>query len=260
MKPLLAALLFCFGSPTLVEAAGSDACATIATDVQDGVLVVPQNYKVLYETDDVRVIEVTVAPHTKELAHTNARPAVMYLDGPTATKMQYVGSTEVSEHPYDPNFKPIAIWTTPEGLHTLENTGDTVFHAIRVEFKHPGCALPGVATLTDAGPRDGVKVWPQGHRVLFDNAEVRVLDVHNAPHSKEPYHTHAWPGFFYVVQAVPMKYSTQDGAAPIMLGVPPIKIVPLPPNPLHSVENLGDQDAHFIRFELKLAAPPKSPH
>ena len=41
-----------------------------------------------------------------------------------------------------------------------------------------------------------------------------------------------------------------------MLGVPPVKIIPLPPNPMHSVENLGEHEAHFIRFELKHGKKP----
>jgi hypothetical protein len=41
----------------------------------------------MYETDDIRVIEVTVAPHTKEITHIHARPAVMYLDQPITNEM-----------------------------------------------------------------------------------------------------------------------------------------------------------------------------
>jgi quercetin dioxygenase-like cupin family protein len=242
--------------PTSTQSAlvvSSAACKVIATDDTDGVLVVPQNHKVLYETDDVRVLEVTVAPHTREIMHTHVRPAVMYLDQPGTGRMHFAATNHASQHAFNPNFKPIAIWLAPEKLHAMENTGDTMFHAIRVEFKHPGCSLSPNAPVIDPGPNDAVKVWPEGHLVLFENEEVRVLDVRNAPHSKEPFHTHLWPGFFYVVQGEPMKYSTQNGAPPIMLGVPPVKIIPLSPNPMHSVENLGDQEAHFIRFELKLA-------
>ncbi len=251
-------------APTLVmvlasvvaQAGVSQDCRINAPDTSDGVLIAPQNHKVLYETEDVRVMEVTVAPHTKETMHTHARPAVMYLDQPGANSVYFASIERVSEHPYNPNFKPIAIWLPPEELHAMENTGDTMFHAIRVEFKHPGCSLSSGLPVIDPGPNDAVKIWPEGHRVLFENEDVRVLNVRNAPHSKEPFHTHLWPGFFYVVQGEPMKYSTQDGAPPILLGVPPVRIIPLPPNPMHSVENLGDREAHFIRFELKHASSP----
>ena len=236
--------------------AASTGCKVIVPDATDGVLVAPQNHKVIYETGDVPVIEVTVTPHTREIMHTHARPAVMYLDQPGASRMYFPGSDHVSEHAYNPNFKPIAIWLPPEELHAMENTGDSMFHSIRVEFKHPGCSLSPGSPVIDPGPNDAVKIWPEGHRVLFENEDVRVLDVRNAPHAKEPFHTHWWPGFFYVVQGAPMKYSTQDGAPPIMLGVPPVRIIPLPPNPMHSVENLGDREAHFIRLELKHASSP----
>ena len=241
---------------SLPEVGVSQDCRIIVPDASDGVLISPQNHKVLYETEDVRVMEVTVAPHTKETTHTHVRPAVMYLDQPGAYRMHFAGTDRVSEHPYNPNFKPIAIWLPPETPHALENTGDTTFHAIRVEFKHPGCSLSPGSPVIDPGPNDAVKIWPEGHRVLFENEDVRVLDVRNPPHSKEPFHTHLWPGFFYVVQGEPMKYSTEDGVPPIMLGVPPVRIIALPPNPMHSVENRGDREAHFIRFELKHAGKP----
>ena len=229
-------------------------CRIIEPDANDGVIVAPQNHKVLYENVDVRVLEVTVPPHTTETTHTHARPAVMYLIQPGAMAMHIEGSVNVIRRPYDPNFKPIAIPFKPEGPHALENTGDVPFHAIRVEFKHPGCSLDGSATI-DSGPNDAVKIYPEGHRVLFENDDVRVLDVINAPHSKEPFHTHVWPSFFYVVQIAPMRYSTQDGNPPILLPPALVKIIPLSPNPMHSVENLGDQDAHFVRFELKHGTP-----
>ena len=232
-------------------------CASIEPDAKDGVLVAPQNHHVLYETADVRVIEVTVPPHTQEPFHTHARPAVMYIMQPGVSFMHFPGSPAATPIPNPTRFQPVALFFKPEGMHALENRGDVAFHSLRVEIKHPGCSLPGELTITDPGPDDAVTNAPEAHRVLFDNADIRVLDVINPPHSTEPFHTHTWPGFFYVVQGAPMRYTLKGGASRFLPDMPPtLKIIPLPPDPMHSVENLGDQQAHFIRFELKHAVPP----
>jgi hypothetical protein len=43
---------------------------------------------------------------------------------------------------------------------------------------------------------DGVQVAPKSHRVLFENAFVRVLEVTVPPGTKEPMHHHRWPSLF----------------------------------------------------------------
>lgn len=44
---------------------------------------------------------------------------------------------------------------------------------------------------------DAVAVAPGSHRVIFENALVRVLEVTMPPAGKtEPMHHHHWPGFF----------------------------------------------------------------
>jgi hypothetical protein len=45
---------------------------------------------------------------------------------------------------------------------------------------------------------DAVEAAPQSHKVLFENATVRVLQVEIAPGSKEPMHHHQWPSIFVV--------------------------------------------------------------
>ena len=44
---------------------------------------------------------------------------------------------------------------------------------------------------------DAVTAAPGSHRVIFENALVRVLEVTMPPPGKtEPMHHHHWPGFF----------------------------------------------------------------
>lgn len=46
---------------------------------------------------------------------------------------------------------------------------------------------------------DALVVAPGQHRLVFENAYVRVLDTRIAPGERTPVHTHRWPASHYVV-------------------------------------------------------------
>jgi hypothetical protein len=240
--------------------AQSQTCKSISLDSTDGVTASPANHKVLIETDDIRVLEVASAPHTAEKIHTHAYPAVMITDGFSTGSLTVEGKPPVMHVP-PPDNKPRVVFLQPQSFHHAENLGDTPFHAIRVELKHPGCSLSGQPAIAlDA--TDAVAAAPLSHKVLIENADVRVLDVTVAPHSREPMHTHVWPSVMYVYQAASIRYSTPTDAGEPSL--PPANWKPAPrllkPEDLHSVENLGDTPFHAIRIEFKLANPdPPAP-
>ena len=95
---------------------------------------------------------------------------------------------------------------------------------------------------------------PQHHKVLFENDEVRVLEVSIAPGVREPLHAHRYPSVLYYVSAAHLKeYSP---------GVPAIDrahkedgaVVFLPIGPAHQMENLEDsKPLKAIRVELRKA-------
>ena len=206
----------------------------------DGVTASPENHTVLYEDVDVRVIEVHSLPHTREAVHTHARPAVMYIDRQGAGTYSSVDGSRNTSHPTDPNFKPRTIATKPEeGPHWTENTGDVPYHAIRVEFKHPGCGLAGWKAAVP-GADDALAVAPESHTLLLENADVRVVDVHLAPHAKEVFHTHPWPGIVYVAQGDRVRFGgkidVDTKKVPFSTGVKVVRMEAA----RHSVENLGD--------------------
>jgi hypothetical protein len=230
-------------------------CKTISLDATDGVVASPANHRVLMETEDIRVLEVRSAPHTAEKLHTHAYPAVMITDGFSTGSLIVEGQPPVMHGPPADN-KPRVVFLPSQGLHHAENLGDTPFHAIRIELKHPGCSLSGrPPAALDA--TDAVAAAPVVHKVLFENADVRVLDVTVAPHTTESMHTHVWPSIMYVYQTTTIRYSTPGHAGEPK--VPPANWKPAPrllkPEGLHSVEDLGDTPFHAIRVELKLARP-----
>jgi len=253
MKILLVGAVLLAGS----AGAQTTACKTLAPDAQDALVASPANHTVLFEDADVRVLDVHSQPHTREAVHTHRLPSVMYIEQQGAGTYDTPDGTDHRSHPTDPNFKPRVIGIKSEGPHWTENTGDVPFHAIRVEFKHPGCGMPGWKAAAPAAD-DAVVAAPANHTVVFENDDARVLDVHLAAHAKEPMHTHPWPGFFYMVEVAPLVNSTPAGPVGPARTMPiAMKILPIGAEGPHSVENVGDTPLHLIRFELKYGSAGK---
>jgi hypothetical protein len=103
----------------------------------DGVLAAPENHKVLYEDDLIRVISVSIAPGTTEKPHHHSRPSVFVIDRMVGKLRDFNGATHEEiplPVPKDATF-PIILKFPPQPLHYVENFDTTPFHATRVEFK-----------------------------------------------------------------------------------------------------------------------------
>jgi 8-oxo-dGTP pyrophosphatase MutT (NUDIX family) len=102
----------------------------------DAVTAAPQSHKILFENDSIRVVEVIVAPHQKEPMHTHQWSSVMIVD--RSTRIRYYDATnngvEYPARDVAPD-KPFVEWMEPELTHAVENLDDTIYHAVRVEFK-----------------------------------------------------------------------------------------------------------------------------
>ena len=99
---------------------------------------------------------------------------------------------------------------------------------------------------------DAVAAAPENHKLLFENDEVRVLEVTVPPGVREPLHAHRYPSVLYCISAAHMKeYS--PGTAPVDH---PRKedgaVVFLPIGPPHQMENMETtKPLRAIRVELK---------
>ncbi len=107
----------------------------------DAVAAAPNNHRVVFENEKVRVLEVTIKPGEKEPFHEHPLFSVMTIitgaplritqatleDGKLVT-----GKTiEVGKD----NFQPPPLWMPPQGLHSAENVGSVAFLAYRIELK-----------------------------------------------------------------------------------------------------------------------------
>jgi hypothetical protein len=108
----------------------------------DAVVAAPESHRVLFENDDVRVLEVTIAAGHREPEHTHRDPSVMIVDGPARIRY-YQGDTLTFSSPADTvSAGTRASWMAPEDPHSVENVDDHPYHAIRVELRTHGRARP----------------------------------------------------------------------------------------------------------------------
>jgi hypothetical protein len=102
----------------------------------DGVLAAPENHKVLYEDEAIRVISVSIAPGAIEKPHHHRLPAVFVVD--RLVKVRDFNGATGEEIPLPiPKDAPLPITAKflPQPLHYVENCDKRPFHATRIEFK-----------------------------------------------------------------------------------------------------------------------------
>jgi len=118
------------------------------------------------------------------------------------------------------------------------------------------CSL--VASLSPAAvlAQDPTKVAPDAYKIQFENAWVRVVRVHYAPHQRIAAHDHPTGGtvFVYLRDGGPVRFSHVD-AEPYALERPATTArgyrVARPVVEHHEVENLSDLPSDFLRVEMK---------
>jgi len=105
---------------------------------------------------------------------------------------------------------------------------------------------------------DAVRAAPANHRVLLENAAVRVLDVTVAPGKREPVHAHCLPSVLVVLEGGRAQDSDQSGklldeGTVIPGGAKAPFAFWLDRTPPHSVHNIDAVPIHLVRVELKTA-------
>ena len=96
---------------------------------EDAVKVAPEIYKVVLENDQVRVLEVTMAPGAKTDVHGHPALVAIMLEAGKVRFSESGGETTEMELPAG---QPMYL---PATDHTTENTGDGELHGYLVELK-----------------------------------------------------------------------------------------------------------------------------
>jgi quercetin dioxygenase-like cupin family protein len=104
---------------------------------QDPVAVAPEQYKVEFEDQDVRVLRVVYAPGEKSAMHDHPASVAVYITG------GHIRITLPDGRVGEPRVPPGATMRHAAGSHAIENLGDAPFELVLVELrKAPADALP----------------------------------------------------------------------------------------------------------------------
>ena len=102
---------------------------------------------------------------------------------------------------------------------------------------------------------DAVHAAPAFHRVLLENAHVRVLETRVRPGEQVPVHTHRWPSVTQLLSWSDFVRRDATGAVLVDTRGRPAPTVPsvswAEPLPPHSLENIGGAELHALSFEVK---------
>jgi quercetin dioxygenase-like cupin family protein len=103
----------------------------------DAVRAAPANHRVLLENDEVRVLDVTVAPGKQEPVHAHCLPSVVVvLEGGRAQDYDQNGKL-LDEGTVIPEGEkaPFAFWLNRTPPHAVRNIDAVPIHLVRVEVK-----------------------------------------------------------------------------------------------------------------------------
>jgi hypothetical protein len=99
---------------------------------------------------------------------------------------------------------------------------------------------------------DATVAAPGHHKVLFENEEVRVLEVTVAPGAREPLHVHRYPAVLYLESSPHLVEHLQDGSSRDLAGrAAGAKWLPIGQG--HAMENVDSFPLRALRIELKKA-------
>ena len=99
---------------------------------------------------------------------------------------------------------------------------------------------------------DALAAAPQNHKLLFENDDVRVLEVTVPPGVREPLHAHPYPSVLYYILAAHMKEYSPGAPAVDRGHKDDGAVIFLPVGPPHQMENLEtSKPLKAIRVELK---------
>lgn len=110
-------------------------------DDLDGAVAAPDHHKVLFENDEVRVLETTIRAGDITPLHTHLAPTVLYVvSGSHFIRRAEDGSTLLDTRATVGFVVPKVSFSPPTPRHTLENIGEDDLVVIGVELKYPNGA------------------------------------------------------------------------------------------------------------------------
>jgi hypothetical protein len=108
----------------------------------DAVAAAPGNHRIVLENEQVRVLQVEVAPGETEPVHEHRWPSVLIIQSSQpAIDISYAlrdgRMVETGRRALPGGAPPPALWVPRQGPHSVKNLGTAPFRLLRVEMKKP---------------------------------------------------------------------------------------------------------------------------
>jgi hypothetical protein len=104
----------------------------------DAMTAAPDYHRLLFENDDVRVLDAHVPPGHVVPVHTHCWPGVLYILGVSDFVRRDPEGNVLLDTRLSSSHDPVgsSVWGAPLTPHSLENVGDRELRNITVELKH----------------------------------------------------------------------------------------------------------------------------
>jgi mannose-6-phosphate isomerase-like protein (cupin superfamily) len=110
--------------------------APMATNPLDALNVAPDNHRVLFENDRVRILDTNVSPGAATPVHAHEWPAALYvLSWSDFVRRAEDGTVLADSRGRSPPELGSGFWIEPLPPHSVENVGSTDLRIIAVEVK-----------------------------------------------------------------------------------------------------------------------------
>ena len=225
------------------------AMSVLAAAAQDPLTLLPDNYKLVFQNDEVKVIRAHYGPHEKVPVHDHpAYPTVfVYLDSSGAVRIdhQEAGAAPVSITRSPTVMGSYRIAPALAERHSIENLGDTSSDFLRIELKTPlqleepfrGKAPQSVAASLDAVEFTNPNLTVE--RVICAGAEACPVKASSAPS--------------LLVALTPVSLATDGGDQKLAAGA----VSWLDASRPAKVQATGDAAAQVLRIVIEGAPRPK---
>lgn len=236
----------------LATVASGQSCQTVPIDQNDGLTKAPHSYELLYETDDVRVLEARIPPGETQAMHSFARPAILYLPVSVTSKTYSPGVANPIEHEEDKQYQPTVVRINAVGLYATQNLSKRIFYGLRVELKHPGCGNTSGPSEIQRGALSLQSEAALAHdRILYDDPEIRVTEVSLKAGDESESKDHL--GFYYFPGTSPTQKTNANNS------MRSETVLPFGTSrDVAQAHATSTKPLHAIRFELKYSVRPES--
>jgi hypothetical protein len=221
-----------------------------AIRAQDPLKVAPQNYKMEFENDWVRVVRVhygpkeSVGPHD----HSEYATAYVYLNDAGPVKFKHIGLSYGAITRPDVKAGSFRLYKAVKEIHEVENISDTATDFLRVEFKTDPVE-PN--TLRGKYFREDASADGNFEKMQFENAQVRITRMIIAPgKSLNLAATASEPAL--LLSLTPAQFTiTAAKTKASKFPMEPGKTLWLATGEQKQCQNSGASPAELLRFELK---------